>query len=138
MKIIAFVLSFVVFIILTYVFILKFVPGKDLAGSLPENFLQTADVICSYPVRISGDSMEPEFHNGLLVIFNKCIKNPKDLPTDTVVVFQGKGNVQRVGRIQSYSGLDDEFKYKIIQDNRSNNPILVSPEEIIAFLELKN
>jgi len=138
MKIIAFAISFIVFIILVFVFILKFVPGQTLVESVPETFLQTGDVICSYPVRISGNSMAPEFQSGELVIFNKCIQNPKDLPTDTVVVFQGKGNVQRVGRIQSYNTLDDKFEYKISQDNRSNNPILVSPEEIVAFLELNN
>ena len=135
MKIIALILSFIVLIILIFVFILKFVPGQTLVESVPETFLQTGDVICSYPVRISGDSMEPEFQNGELVIFNKCIQNSKNLPTDTIVVFQSEGNTQRVGRVQSYNNLDNKFNYKISQDNRSTNPTLVSPEEIIAFLE---
>lgn len=140
MKIIGFILSFIAFIILAYVFILKFVPGKDLVESMPESFLQTSDVICSYPVRVSGNSMEPEFQNGEVVIFNKCILDPKDLPTGSVVVFQGRGNAhtQRVGRIQSYSSLGGEFEYKISFDSRSNDPIPVSPEEIIAFLELND
>ena len=135
MKLVGFILSFVVFIVLVFVFILKLVPGQTIVESLPETFLQTGDVICSYPVRISGDSMEPEFQSGELVIFNKCIQNLKKLPADTVIVFQDEENVQRVGRIQSYSGLDDKFEYKISQDNRSTNPILISPEKIISFLE---
>ena len=135
MKLVGFILSFVVFIVLVFVFILKLVPSQTIVESVPETFLQTGDVICSYPVRISGDSMEPEFQRGELVIFNKCIQNPKDLPTDTIVVFQERENVQRVGRIQSYRSLDNKFEYKISQDNRSTNPILISPEKIIAFLE---
>jgi hypothetical protein len=54
-----------------------------------------ADVVCSYPMRISGDSMEPVYESGETVVFDKCF-DLDDLKVGMAVTYKTDSSLRIV------------------------------------------
>jgi len=86
---------------------ISFLTGKDNLA---------VKVLCLYPVRIQGGSMEPVFSGGELVSFNKCFAK-EELAVGTIVMFRS-GEFRKVGRIREIRQGESGVYYKISQEAR--------------------
>ncbi len=84
--------GFVILVVLAY----KFLPAKVIVG-LAGNDNKVSQVLCSVPVQVSGQSMEPILKQGSRVNFNKCFE-AKDIQEGTAVMFKD-GAVDRIAMV---------------------------------------
>jgi len=100
----------------------SFLAGKDNLA---------AKVLCLYPVRIQGDSMEPVFSGGELVSLNKCFAK-EELAVGTIVMFKN-GEFRRVGRIREVRQGESGIYYKVSQEARPGEINDVYPDMVEAI-----
>lgn len=86
-------------------------PSKTIQ-SVVGNDNAISDVACSYPVRISGNSMEDYFKEGELVNFGKCFRG-SELVSGKIIVYKDRDN-NRIGIIIEKMG----DSYRVKQSNR--------------------
>ena len=129
MKKIYIILSIIAAIIVVIFLIFRFLPAKHIIGILG-NDNAVSSLACSYPVRIAGDSMKPNFENGQMAVFNKCF-TPADITVDGIIAFKD-GNVIRLGTINGLENLADGLTYNVIQPNRQGSIFKVADDQIIA------
>lgn len=117
-----------VFVFLTF----RFMPAKYITGLLG-NDNAVSSLACSYPVRVAGDSMEPYFTSGQMVIFNKCF-SVEDLAVDKTIAFADE-DVVRLGVIDAIENLAEGNVFKVSQPNRQDRISNVLFGQIIAVYE---
>jgi len=117
-------------VIVSVFLIFRFMPAKYIAGILGDDN-NISSLACSYPLRIAGDSMEPDFKSGQTVIFNKCFTQD-DLAIHKIIAFED-GDVVRLGMINSIENPPKGLTYKVIQPNRGDSVSDVSYNQIIAI-----
>jgi len=100
---------------------ISFLTGKD-------NLV--AKVLCLYPIRIQGDSMEPVFSGGRLVNFNKCF-NKEELAVGMIVMFKS-GDIRRVGRVRETRQGESGVYYKVSPTGRPEEINDVYPDMVEA------
>ncbi len=89
-------------------------------------------LVCAYPVRVSGSSMEPLFRDGALVSFDKCVSEIKgDLAVGTVIMFQ-QGGPFRLAVIREKLEGESGVYYKASPEARPLDLVDVWPDEISA------
>jgi len=81
-------------------------------------FSRVKKVACLYPVVVSGNSMEPALKAGTRAMFSRCVENRDKLTLETIVVYQGQGNVKKIGRIKERVEDSRGVFYKIGRDRR--------------------
>ncbi len=124
------ILSIAAIIIVAAVILFRFLPGKYIIGILGKDNA-VSSLACSYPVKISGDSMEPDFKNGQIAYFNKCLEGEK-IGVNTVILFS-EGNINRIGIINGLADSSEgNIAYKAIQPNRPDRILNVARSQIIA------
>ena len=109
---------------------IRLVPG-NIINRLIKTGSPVGRLICAFPVKIGGNSMEPALKEGAQAIFNKCVDAGKKLPVGTIVLFEDSGR-RRIGRIREVLDNDLELRYKIAQDARPLDLIEVLPQNIAA------
>jgi len=132
-KIINIVILVIALVIAAVVLVMRFMPGKVITSILPKSN-PLGNVACSYPVRVSGNSMAPVFLDGNTVIFDKCIHDKENLAIGTIVLFRDFGKV-RIGRIREQLAGSSGKYYKISPEARSGDVADVLPDNIIAVYE---
>ena len=116
-------------IIAGYLLMLRFAPA-----SISTKIPVIGKMFCSYPVRVSGNSMSPALESGEVINFNRCMDDKSNLSVGTIIAFQGEG-VVRISRIIEKLFGSAETQYKTAQDNRVNDFITVSASQIIAVYQ---
>ncbi len=121
------IIIFALAVLLFIVF--RFMPARYITAILGrDNSLSS--LACSYPVKVTGDSMEPYFKNGQTAYFNKCFQ-VGDLGVNNIIVFND-GEVNRLGAIDKIEDLESGIVYKIVQPNRADLVTDVFPDQIRA------
>jgi len=133
MKKIYIILLAVIAVVILVLLIFRFMPAKYITGILG-NDNAASSIACSYPIRITGDSMEPNFKSGQTTIFNKCFTD-NDISVNQTIAFK-EGDVIRLGIINSIENLPKGLTYKIIQPNRRDRSFDVSYNQIIAIYKI--
>lgn len=110
----------------------KLMPGEKIA-SLFGSESEVAQVLCIYPVKVSGDSMSPTFTNGETVNFNKCFEG-ENLAVGTIIVFKSDGPM-RLGVIREVLEGESGIFYKVSPDAREGDERDVFPDNIVAVYE---
>lgn len=121
------ILSILIFMLVGYLLLMRFAPN-----AIPTDMPVIGKMFCSYPVRISGNSMSPALESGKVINFNRCMDDKSNLSAGTIIAFQGEG-VVRISRIIEKISGTAEIQYKTAQDNRANDFIIVNANQIIAI-----
>jgi len=129
MKKIYLILVIIVALIILIFLACRFLPAKYITGLLGNNNAASS-LACSYPLRITGDSMEPDFKSGQLAVFNKCF-TADDLAVSKTIAFK-EGEVIRLGTINRIENLPKGLTYKVTQPKRQDRVIDVTYDQIIA------
>jgi len=129
MKKVYIILSIIIAVIALLFLTFRFMPAQYIIGILGDNNISS--LACSYPVRIAGDSMEPDFRSDQTAIFNKCFTQD-DLTIHKIIAFQN-GDVIRLGIINSVENLPGGLTYKVVQSNRRDSVSDVSYNQIVAI-----
>ena len=127
LKIVAIVL---VVLIVALALWIKLMPKEKISNLAGKDNL-VAKVLCLYPIRIQGDSMEPVFSAGELVNFSKCFKKEK-LAAGTIIMFKS-GEFRRVGRIREVRQEESGIYYKVSQEARQGEINDVYPDMVEAI-----
>ncbi len=97
-KVAGIISAVIILLIVSVVLIVKFVPLKDIPF-ISQSDSPIAKALCVYPVKVSGDSMEPFLHSGETVNFDKCFEK-MELRLGQVVLYKD-GAVMRMGIVRS-------------------------------------
>jgi signal peptidase I len=122
------ILALIITILLVSIIWVKYVPASSISFLKSDSGL--GKVLCQYPVKIQGSSMEPDFLEGSRIIFSKCFEK-NALDSGTFVVFRER-NYTRVGKIQSVKEEKEEVMYEVVQNARPEEVFQVSPNDIVA------
>lgn len=118
------VIAVVIIILIAIYVVARILPSKTIK-SIVGSDNAISEVACSYPVKVSGNSMQDYFKEGELASFDKCFEN-SELVTGTIVVFKDRDN-NRIGIIQEI--VDGTLKVK--QSNR-DAVFTIDEKDIIA------
>jgi len=118
----------VVFIVALALWI-KLMPRKKISFLTGKDNL-AAKVLCLYPVKIQGSSMEPVFKGGKLINFNKCF-NKEELPVNTIIMFKS-GNILRTGRIREIKEGESGKYYEVSPEARPEDINDIYPDMVEA------
>jgi len=119
----------VVFIVALALWI-KLMPRKKISFLTGKDNL-AAKVLCLYPVKIQGSSMEPVFKGGKLINFNKCF-NKEELPVNTIIMFKS-GNILRTGRIRKIKEGESGKYYEVSPEARPEDINDIYPDMVEAI-----
>ena len=109
----------------------RFFPGTEIPFLTNENS-PIKGIVCSYPVRVSGSSMEPILKENSLVIFDKCVSEMKEnLATGTVILFS-QGGQMRMRTIREKLEGESGIYYKASPETRPQDLIDVFPDNIVG------
>ncbi|MFH1427883.1 MAG: hypothetical protein ABIG60_05155 [Patescibacteria group bacterium] len=89
-----------------------------------------SQTLCNYPVKVTGDSMNPLFKHGETINFNKCFEGEL-LQIDGVVVHDA-GNVMRIGVVREVIEGESGQYYKISPEGRQEDISDVFPDNVVA------
>ena len=128
MKKVYIILSIIIAIIALIFLVFRLMPAKYIIDILGNNDMSS--LACSYPVRIVGDSMEPNFKSGQMAIFNKCFIQD-DLVIYKIIAFKNS-DIIRLGIINSVENLPKGLTYKVVQSNRRDSVFDVFYNQIVA------
>ncbi|MFH1537119.1 MAG: hypothetical protein ABID45_03965 [Patescibacteria group bacterium] len=131
-KLISIILVVFTIIVLLIIIWVKFVPTQKisyLTEQDPDSAISQA--LCNYPVKVTGDSMNPLFKHGETINFNKCFEG-EVLQIDNVVVHDA-GSVMRIGVIREIVEGESGQYYKISPEGRQGDISDVFPDKIIAI-----
>ena len=122
----------IIFLIALVVLGIKFYPVRDIEF-LRNNTNPISKIICTYSVKVSGDSMEPFLQPNTTVSFDKCF-DENDLKVGTVIIFK-VGAVQRLGIIRSIQNFG-RIVYKVSNETNSHELTDVLLDEIVGLKDL--
>ena len=118
-------------IILGIVLWVKFAPTQEMEWLLEqEEGSAISEVLCVYPVKVTGDSMDPLFKNGETINFNKCFE-PEALEVEQVVTYKN-GPVMKIGVIREIVEGESGRYYQISPEGRQGDINDVFPDNIVA------
>lgn len=127
LKILAVVLAVLIVALVLWI---KLVPKEKISFLVGKDNL-AAKVLCLYPVKIRGSSMEPVFSSGKLVNFNKCFAKKK-LSLGAIIMFKS-GDIRRVGRVREIKRGESGVYYKVSQEARPGEINDVYPDIVEAI-----
>ncbi len=127
LKIIAIVLASLVVVLVLWI---KFVP-KEKTSFLTGRDNLVAKLLCIYPVKMQGSSMEPLLKGGRLVNFNKCF-NKEELPVGTIIMFK-RGNILRTGKIRQIKEGESGKYYEVSPEARLEDINDIYPDMVEAI-----
>lgn len=131
-KIAGIISSVIILLIVSVVLIVKFVPLNEIPF-ISQSDSPIAEVLCVYPVKVSGDSMEPFLHVGETVNFDKCFEK-MDLRLGQVVLYKD-GAVMRMGIIRSVQDVG-RLVYNVSNEVRAEEVNSVLPDEVVGILDI--
>lgn len=109
----------------------KFLPAKIIIGIAGQDN-PVSEVLCTMPVKISGDSMAPFLENGKRVEFSKCFQ-PEDIDENSVIMFKD-GDINRLAVVSKV----ENGNIKLFQPNRRDRVINdITSEDIVAIYKEK-
>ena len=128
-NIIAIVFAIIVVLIIIWV---KFVPTQKISF-LAEQDKDSAisQALCNYPVKVSGDSMNPLLKNGETINFNKCFEAETLQVAD--VIIHDAGNVMKIGVVREIIEGESGRYYKISPEGRQGDISDVFPDKVVAI-----
>ncbi|MFA5155325.1 MAG: hypothetical protein WC453_02725 [Patescibacteria group bacterium] len=129
MKKVYVILSIIIALLVLLFLAFRFMPARYIMGILGDDN-KVSTLACSYPLRVAGDSMEPNFKSGQTVIFDKCFVLD-DLAINQIIAFKS-GGVIRLGAIDKIEDSSQGLVYKVIQFNRRDRISDVSCDQIVA------
>lgn len=129
-KIVSIVSVVIIVLIVIAVVWVKFVPFNDL-GFVSDSDSPIAEIACSFPVKVSGDSMSPLLEDGKTVVFDKCF-DEEDLEVGVVITYVD-GTVQRIGIIRNVEG----EVYKVSNETKQENIRDVRFDDISAIYDVE-
>jgi len=127
LKIIAIILAVLIVVLVLWI---KLAPREKISFLVGKDNL-AAKVLCLYPVKIQGSSMEPVFKGGKLVNFNKCF-NKEDLAIGVIIMFKS-GDIRRAGRVREIRQGESGIYYKVSQEARPEEINDVYPDMVEAI-----
>ena len=127
LKIIAIILAVLIVVLVLWI---KLAPREKISFLVGKDNL-AAKVLCLYPVKIQGSSMEPVFKGGKLVNFNKCF-NKEDLAIGAIIMFKS-GDIRRAGRVREIRQGESGIYYKVSQEARPEEINDVYPDMVEAI-----
>lgn len=108
----------------------RFIPGEKIIGIFGDD-TAISSALCLYPVKVTGNSMEPYFMEGERKLFSKCFSQ-EDITIGRVVAFKDKA-VIRLGVIdQIKEELPGKIIYSVTQPNRIGRIIETDFASLIA------
>lgn len=125
-KIIRWVLIIVVILVVSIFVWFRFVDVSEIEF-LKNSDNSIADVACSYPMKISGDSMKPIYESGETVSFDKCF-DQDDLEIGKVVVYKDE-SVLRVVVIRNIDG----NKLEVSNEGRAEDVRTINFSDLVAI-----
>ncbi|TSC93287.1 MAG: hypothetical protein Athens101428_705 [Candidatus Berkelbacteria bacterium Athens1014_28] len=121
------VFGIIIAILAVFYIIARLLPSKTVE-SIVGNDNAISNIACSYPVRVSGSSMQEYFKEGELANFDKCFES-SELASGRIIVFKDRDN-NRIGIIQE--SVNDTYKVK--QSNR-NEIFTVNKQDVVAIYD---
>jgi len=109
----------------------KLMPGEKIA-TLVGTESEISQVLCTYPVKVQGDSMMPIFKHGDTVNFNKCIEDKENVSLDTIIVYKSNGAL-KMGRIREVVDGESGVFYKVSPEARAEDLQDVYPDRVICI-----
>lgn len=122
---------FVVVIIIAFIWI-KFVPSSKIPF-LKDNDNFITQAICSYPIKVSGDSMSPILQGGQTISSNKCFEK-NELDSGVVILYRDNKDI-RLGIIRDIQNLG-RLVYKVSNERDLNKLQDVLPDDVVAIYEI--
>lgn len=128
------ILTILIIIIILFVIVwVRLIPVNKI-NFISESDNILSDVLCIYPVKVAGSSMEPVFREGETVNFSKCF-GTDNLQEDTIIIFR-KGSPMKIGVIREIVIGESGIYYKVSPEARELDVSDVFPEDIVAvYLE---
>ena len=131
MKIVKTVLTILALAVAAGILVWRFTPP-----TITENMLQNAgpakNLLCKYPVRVSGDAMAPTFTNGQNVTLSKCIADRDNIPPGTVVLYDRPGGI-RLSVVRERIRDENGTLYRLSQEARQTEIEETRSDRIIAI-----
>lgn len=115
-------------LLISLLIIIKFQPSVKI-NFLKESNNPVSNLICSYPVKISGDSMSPILEPDQTYTFNKCF-DQETIKKDTIILYNDN-STPRTGIIR-YTQDYGRFVYKVSNERESQRIQDVLPKDISA------
>ena len=82
-------------------------------------------------IKAQGNSMEPNIHEGELLLFRKN----SEIPADNTIVFCRKGNGLKIKRFNKYINEKGEKSYRLVSDNKLEyEPLDMEGVQILGYL----
>lgn len=126
-KILYIILIVLVVIVVAGIVWTRFVPVNDI-DFISENDNAVSDLVCSYPIRISGDSMFPILDDGETIIFSKCFTS-EDVKVGTVLTYKSD-TVQRVVVVRN---ILEDGTYEVSNESNKIELRIITFEDILAI-----
>lgn len=131
-KLISIILVVFTIIVLLIIIWVKFVPTQKISFLAEQDKDSTiSQALCNYPVKVTGDSMNPLFTHGETINFNKCFEG-EALQIDDVVIHDA-GSVMKIGVIREIVEGESGQYYKISPQGRQGDISDVFPDKIVAI-----
>lgn len=131
MKKVIFIIVIILVVIIVAIFIwVRFVPLNKL-DFLKNQEGPVSQVLCLYPVKVSGQSMEPLLTANTKVNFNKCFTE-EDLVKDAIIVFKANSSM-RLCVIREIVTQDGQTIYKVSPAAKEPDLVEVILEQIVAI-----
>jgi len=130
-KVLLVIIAVIILILLASIIWVKYIPANTVSFLKSDSGI--GKVLCKYPFKIQGSSMEPEIVEGETVTFSKCFEKD-ELSVGIYVVFRDR-NYTRVGKIREIQDNDENVIYKVSQNARPEDVFEVSPSDIVAVNE---
>jgi signal peptidase I len=126
LKIVAVIFATLIALLIVFI---RFMPARTMPAVLKNNKI-VSKVLCIYPVKVRGSSMEPMIKEGSRVNFNKCF-NQNELEVNNLVLFNDRGS-KRISTIREVIKGQDEIIYKVSQEARIDEIMEINPEQVMA------
>lgn len=82
-------------------------------------------------IKAQGDSMEPNIHEGELLLFRK----KSDMPENNTIVFCRKGDGLKIKRFNQYVDEEGKKAYRLVSDNKLKyEPLDMEGVQILGYL----
>lgn len=126
-------LSFPIFLGAIVFFIIKFAPPDAIVTIFGKPDNPVSKLLCSYPMVMSDDTMEPQIDINTTVIVNRCIEDKTQLTIGTVIVYN-LDPLKKMGIIRDFEIIGDKMWYVVSNRQSPNDRFKVSADSVFAVV----
>jgi len=127
-KTLVLIIGIIIIAVGVYVFI-NYVQLKD-NKFLSENKNFVSDILCAFPLKVSGKSMEPLIMEGETISASKCFSK-EDLKVGLIVVYL-ENNLHRLTVIRE---IINDTQYRVSQEGRKQDIFTINFDQLVAIYD---